>query len=70
MKRLVLMPNGWACTLEECPPGLFIFNKQVCFKSEYHNNGNVEAFNNSGEYLSINQKEIVQPVDYEWQEDE
>ena len=40
MKRLVLMPNGWACTLEEGPPGLFIFNKQVCFKSEYHNNGN------------------------------
>lgn len=36
-KDLVLIPNGWPCTLAECPPGLFMFGKCLGFKSEYAN---------------------------------
>jgi hypothetical protein len=35
MKRLVLEPQGWPCTLEECPPGLFLHRDSVGFKTEY-----------------------------------
>lgn len=36
MKRLVVVPAGWPCTLAECPPGLFLFEgKHLGFKTEY-----------------------------------
>lgn len=35
MKRLVLVPAGWPCSLHECPPGFFLHENTVCFKTEY-----------------------------------
>jgi hypothetical protein len=35
VKRLTLEPVGWPCTLQECPPGLFLHGNEVCFKTEY-----------------------------------
>jgi hypothetical protein len=35
MKRLVLEPDGWPRTLRECPPGLFVHDDEVGFKTEY-----------------------------------
>jgi len=35
MKRLVLIPNGWPCRLDECPPGLFVKGETVALKTEY-----------------------------------
>ena len=35
MRRLVLIPEGWPCELRECPPGLFLYQDNVCFKTEY-----------------------------------
>jgi len=42
MKRLVLEPFGWPCTLGECPPGHFLWEDSVCFKTEY---GGMECSN-------------------------
>ena len=51
MKKLVLVPVGWPCSLEECPPGAFLFAEEhVGFKSEYRrSDGKPEAFNEAGE---------------------
>lgn len=35
MKRLVMEPVGWPCTLRECPPGFFLYEDTVCYKTEY-----------------------------------
>jgi len=35
MRKLTLIPDGWPCDLSECPPGLFLFEDNVCFKTEY-----------------------------------
>lgn len=35
MKRMIVEPDGWPCTLEECPPGHFVIDGQLCFKTEY-----------------------------------
>jgi len=35
MKRLVLEPYGWPCSLGDCPPGPFLYENTVCFKTEY-----------------------------------
>lgn len=52
MKRLVLEPDGWPCTLEECPPGLFLCQKDICFKTEYRTEkGNIESYCDSGEFF-------------------
>lgn len=76
MKRLVLQPIGWKCTLNECPPGLFVFDESVGFKSEYRtNDGNLEAFCKNGEYFwggastqEQRGKNIVQPVNAVWED--
>jgi len=64
---LIILPSGFPCSLQDCPPGHFIFNEQLCFKSEY-NQSEVEAFNSGGEYLCISRDEIVTPVKAEWLE--
>lgn len=33
MKRLIIEPTGWPCSLRECPPGLFVHNDIIGFKS-------------------------------------
>ena len=35
MRRLVVAPDGWPCVYEECPPGLFAFNGELCLKDQY-----------------------------------
>jgi len=78
MKKLVLKPEGWACTLEECPAGLFVFNDSICFKSEYRTDeGQLEAYNEAGEFFwggtktySERAKLVVQPVISEWEDKE
>ena len=79
MRRLVILPQGWPCTLGECPPGFYLFQDDLCMKTEYvresvGGNG-VEAFNCGGEAFwggaSTNAecaKLIVQPVSVRWEE--
>jgi hypothetical protein len=35
MKKLTVVPNGWQCTLKDCPPGLFLINDCLGIKTEY-----------------------------------
>lgn len=48
---ILIEPDGWPTTLAECPPGHFWFGNDLCFKSEYRTDGNIEAFCSSGEYF-------------------
>lgn len=76
MRRIELKPRAWAYTLEDCPPGFFLFEGQVCFKSEYRTSCSdqlVEAFNSAGEFFWGNAKSsedrkkiMVLPVVAEW----
>lgn len=72
MKKLVLNPDGWPCTLAECPPGAFLHSeKHLGFKSEYHTStGKIEAYNEAGEFYCGDPKDLVQPLLPEWLEDE
>ncbi len=73
-KRLIMVPDGWPCTLEDCPPGIFTVADMVFFKSEYKtelkdNSYRIDAFNLSGEYLSLefmDKIKEVQPVICSW----
>jgi hypothetical protein len=72
MKTLELRPDGFPCTLAECPPGLFLHGENVGLKTEY---GATEAFCDSGERFwgGVSRvdnlaKVIVQPLIYEWNE--
>ena len=71
MRTLKLVPNGWPCTLRECPPGCFVFDEEVCFKSDYGQ----DAYCDGGSYFwgGTSDKEaraelIVQPVSPVWEE--
>ena len=73
MRRLMMVPVGWPCTLRQCPPGHFVCDGQLCFKTEYAKNGDAgqsEAFNSAGEMLSGGEDVAVQPVEAQWVEDE
>jgi len=64
MKRSVINPIGWKCTLRECPPGLFTYNGELGFKSVHPgmicvrdtpgdrlwqvNNGSIDAYYAAG----------------------
>lgn len=68
MKRLILEPIGWPCSLEECPPGHFLYRDMIGFKSEYHqSDGEPKAFCDSGEYF-VTPEATVQPLIYRWEE--
>jgi hypothetical protein len=75
-KRLVLNPSGWPLPLGECPPGFFVFEDDLCFKTEYRTEqGKMEVYCCSGEFFcagtsSEEQKAglIVQPVEPDWEE--
>ena len=67
--RIVMIPSSAECTLAECAPGFFVHLGRLCFKSEYRQEGKIEAFNSAGEYfwggtnLEENRTKIlVQPV--------
>lgn len=69
MKRLVVEPDGWECSIEECPPGHFVFDDRLCFKSEYGtNDGGIEVFCETGEAF-VKRTVIVQPVMAHWESD-
>jgi len=76
MKKLMMEPQGWKCTLEECPAGFFVFAGDVGFKTEYSNgNGDMEVFCSSGESFaggtnseSERKALMVQPVSAVWVE--
>ena len=77
-----LIPQGWLCSLDECPPGLFTFvfgddHNCIGFKSEYkrvialgaHQKPvEAEAFNEAGEYLTLESYAQVQPLIVNWEE--
>jgi hypothetical protein len=72
MKQLVIVPDGWPCTLAECRPGFFVSKESLCLKSEYGTN---DAYVESGEYFAggaATKEErallIVQPVKAVWEE--
>lgn len=73
-RELIVKPDGWPCSLGECPPGFFVFNDSLCFKTGY---GDLEVYCESGEAFwgGAKTKEdiatlIVQPVTSEWIESE
>lgn len=66
MRYLIMAPWGWPCKLNECPPGHFVYNDQLCFKSEY---GEDQAYNSAGEYMA-DPDLTVQPVVPRWVEGE
>lgn len=67
-QELIILPNGFPCSLGECEPGFFIHENNLCFKDEYRG-----AYCDTGEAFwagTDNEKDrdkiIVQPVVYEW----
>lgn len=71
MRRLIIKPEGWPCVLQECPPGFFMFEDSLCFKSEYGD----DQFNEAGEIFwgrkedkEERAKVVVQPCVYAWEE--
>ena len=69
-KRLLVEPRGWPCSFFSCPPGPFIWEGNVCLKTEYGCN---EAYNETGEVFwggvdtpEERAKLIVQPCIYVW----
>lgn len=72
MRRLIMKPDGWLCTLKACRPGHFLFDDHYLgFKSEYHTDkGKIEAYNEAGEFFCPPEPRddfIVQPVDPVWE---
>lgn len=41
-QKLTLVPEGWPCTLKDCPPGLFVYDGTLGLKTEYYANINGE----------------------------
>lgn len=77
MKILTIFPEDWECSLENCPPGMFLLvkDKTLHVKTEYtDNNGIIESYTcSSGEAFlggvkaDIDRSQIrVIPVEYEW----
>lgn len=65
MKKLILEPNGWECTLDECDAGLYVYDKQVFLKTNY---GDCESFCDNGCTCVLEGSAIVQPVISKWLE--
>ena len=65
MKEIKIIPDGWECLIEECPPGHFMYEDQLCFKTEYgKEDGDIEVYCSSGETF-MPRKIKVQPVSIE-----
>jgi len=71
---LVLEPDGFECTLDECPPGLFLSGETVCLKTEYgQTEKGGEAYLDSGEYVAgpagvDRELAVVKPLKATWKE--
>lgn len=72
MKKLIMQPDGWPCTLAECRPGYFVFNGEYLgFKSGYYSKDNKpDAYNEAGEFYWGDSEKLVQPVNSVWEESE
>lgn len=68
MKEIKIIPDGWECLIEECPPGFFYYKGQLCFKTEYFTEEEMEVYCDSGETF-MPRKIMVQPVIYEETDD-
>lgn len=33
--KMIINPEGWPCKLKDCPPGFFVWEGNLCFKTEY-----------------------------------
>ena len=70
-KLLMMEPEGYPCTIADCPPGFFLSGDELCLKTEYSNRDKqTEAYCGSGEYFCAKDSKIVQPVIYIWKEEE
>lgn len=63
MRRLVIVPDGWPCSYEECPAGYFVHEGHLFLKSEYGGQG----YCGSGEAFALSPAE-VQPVYATWED--
>ena len=73
MKKMIVVPDGWPMALSKCLPGFFVHKHDLYLISEYRTNNEsteYEAFCSSGEYCCLDSKTVVQPVRYEWEEDD
>lgn len=72
MKTLILTPNGWPCSLRECPTGLFVQNGKIGFKTADHQLFNMDgvAYWSKVTKDKCERKGVVQPVKSEWKESE
>lgn len=77
MKQLIIVPDGRPCHLAECPPGYFMYEDTLCFKTKYRTDENrIMAYDEEGEFFCHGDSDhdrdyaIVQPVKAEWREDE
>lgn len=77
MIQLFIEPDGWPCTLEECPAGFFTFGDTLCLKTSYSRETldgfDIEVFCDGGSVFwgstdkRIDRlKLIVQPVRAQW----
>ena len=71
MKELVFKPAHFKLKLKECPPGFFLFENSVGFKSEYGD----DVYCDSGERFwggkTIREETlelVVIPLEYQWVE--
>lgn len=52
MKRMIIKPAGRRCRLGKCPPGHFVLDGNLCFKTgHYTTKGHMEVYNEAGEAL-------------------
>jgi hypothetical protein len=71
MKKILIIPHGWPCTLNECPPGHFMIDDELCFKAVHvtaMGGCPVAYFSTGGGYMK-DPDELVQPVVVESWED-
>ena len=62
-----IVPDGWPQPLNDGFAGHFMYENQLCFKSEYNldDKGSPQAFNSSGEIFHGGDHVLVQPVNME-----
>lgn len=51
--KFVIEPDGWECSLEDCPPGYFMHCGDLCFKTEYRRTTIVDTYNSAGATFSV-----------------
>ena len=66
MKKLILRPNQWSCDLDNCDIGFFVYNEELCIKTnDLDPAGKNIVYNCRGDQFPFKHC-IVQPVIFEW----